>query len=67
MIIFLKLNFNYFQVRDGCQELNLPDSVLRQCMDKLRAQIDLGLNPDTRDKSTVKCFNTYVQDLPTGK
>uniref|UniRef100_A0A0A9YPA6 Hexokinase type 2 n=1 Tax=Lygus hesperus TaxID=30085 RepID=A0A0A9YPA6_LYGHE len=55
------------KVRNGCQELNLSDSVLRQCMEKLRAQIDLGLNPSTREQASVKCYNTYVQDLPTGK
>uniref|UniRef100_A0A146LSX2 Phosphotransferase n=1 Tax=Lygus hesperus TaxID=30085 RepID=A0A146LSX2_LYGHE len=55
------------EVRNGCQELNLSDSVLRQCMEKLRAQIDLGLNPSTREQASVKCYNTYVQDLPTGK
>ncbi|KAL1122902.1 hypothetical protein AAG570_003227 [Ranatra chinensis] len=36
-------------------------------MDKMKEQIVLGLNPKTRSKSSVKCFNTYVQDLPTGK
>lgn len=55
------------EVRDGCQEFNLTDNLLRQCMDKMRAQIDLGLNPATKEKATIKCFNTYVQDLPTGR
>ena len=35
-------------------------------MRKLRTEIDKGLNPKTKLSSSVKCFTTYVQDLPTG-
>lgn len=36
-------------------------------MAKLRTEIDKGLNPKTKSSSSVKCFTTYVQDLPTGE
>jgi hypothetical protein len=45
----------------------VTDGQLKELMVKLDQQIKLGLNHKTREKSSVKCFNTYVQDLPSGK
>ncbi|KAK9509081.1 hypothetical protein O3M35_006479 [Rhynocoris fuscipes] len=53
-------------IREGCKELMLEDVTLKECMSRLLKQINLGLNHKTREKSSVKCFVTYVQDLPTG-
>lgn len=54
-------------IREGCKQFMLENVTLKEIMNKLLEQINLGLNHKTRDKASVKCFNTYVQDLPTGK
>lgn len=38
-----------------------------QIVDRLTAEIELGLARDTHSRSTVKSFVTHVQNLPTGK
>jgi len=35
-------------------------------MQKLSEEIDKGLSKEAHDQSSVKCFPTYVQDLPDG-
>ncbi|XP_014240900.1 hexokinase type 2 isoform X2 [Cimex lectularius] len=55
------------QIRDACKDMVLSEQTLRKCMNALHEQMLLGLNSKTRDKSSVKCHNTYVQDLPTGQ
>jgi len=54
-------------IREGCKDLIMTDSILRQIMDKLTDQINKGLDHKTRNSSSVKCYVTYVQDLPSGK
>ncbi|PSN38247.1 Hexokinase type 2 [Blattella germanica] len=53
-------------IREHCQELILSDWQITEMMNRLLEDIQLGLRKDTHDKSTVKCFVTYVQDLPNG-
>lgn len=36
-------------------------------MDGLTKAIQTGLSKEGHDSATVKCFITYVQDLPNGK
>ena len=33
---------------------------------KMRESIEMGLKKDTHSASSVKCFPTYVRELPTG-
>ena len=33
---------------------------------RMRQAIDRGLSKKTHENATVKCFPTYVQELPTG-
>ena len=33
---------------------------------RMRKAIEEGLSKKTHDKATVKCFPTYVQELPSG-
>ncbi|XP_014275878.1 hexokinase type 2 isoform X9 [Halyomorpha halys] len=54
-------------IREGCKDFIITDTTLKQVMAKLRTEIDKGLNPKTKSSSSVKCFTTYVQDLPTGQ
>ncbi|XP_073997710.1 hexokinase A isoform X3 [Rhodnius prolixus] len=62
-------NFNRIkpEIREGCKQFMIENVTLKEIMNKLLEQINLGLNHKTRAKSSVKCFNTYVQDLPTGR
>jgi hexokinase len=54
------------QIREHCKELLLSDAQLSEIMNRLLEDIQLGLRKDTHEKSIVKCFVTYVQDLPNG-
>lgn len=61
------IGVNYFKIREGCKDFILSDSVLKDVMAKMRESIEKGLDPATKPSSSMKCFTTYVQDLPTGK
>jgi hexokinase len=54
------------QIREHCKELQLSDTQISEMMNRLLEDIQLGLGKDTHKKSIVKCFVTYVQDLPNG-
>lgn len=54
------------QIRDACKDFVLSDDQLRLVMQKLTDEINRGLSKQTHDDSIVKCFTTYVQDLPNG-
>ncbi|XP_076240205.1 hexokinase A isoform X2 [Calliopsis andreniformis] len=53
-------------IRDICKDLVLSDDQLRMVMQKLDHDIHKGLSKETHDEAIVKCFTTYVQDLPDG-
>lgn len=55
------------EVHDQCNELNLTDQQIKELMARLLADINKGLGKRTHHDSIVKCFVTYVQDLPNGK
>ncbi|KAK9303723.1 hypothetical protein QLX08_004717 [Tetragonisca angustula] len=54
------------KIRDICKELILTDDQLRMVMQKLDDEMNKGLSKATHDDAIVKCFPTYVQDLPDG-
>lgn len=54
------------QIRDVCKDLILSDETLRMVMQKLNDEMNKGLTKATHDQAVVKCFPTYVQDLPNG-
>lgn len=54
------------KIRDICKDLILSDDQLRQVMETLENEIKRGLSKETHEQSIVKCFTTYVQDLPDG-
>ncbi|EFN77102.1 hexokinase type 2 isoform X1 [Harpegnathos saltator] len=54
------------EIRDACKDLVLSDEQLRLVMQKLTDEINRGLSSETHDDAIVKCFTTYVQDLPNG-
>ncbi|XP_011055102.1 PREDICTED: hexokinase type 2-like isoform X2 [Acromyrmex echinatior] len=54
------------KIRDACKDLVLSNDQLRLVMQKLTDEINKGLSKETHDDAIVKCFTTYVQDLPNG-
>ncbi|XP_011254735.1 hexokinase type 2 isoform X4 [Camponotus floridanus] len=58
--------FKKNSIRDACKDLVLSDDQLQLVMQKLTDEINAGLSRTTHDDSVVKCFTTYVQDLPNG-
>ncbi|XP_065331747.1 hexokinase type 2 isoform X1 [Cloeon dipterum] len=54
-------------VRERLQDLVLSTDQALEIKNKLNHEIERGLGKDTHDTSSVKCFITYVQDLPNSK
>lgn len=53
-------------IREHCKELLLTDAQISEMMNRLLEDVQKGLGKDTHASSIVKCFVTYVQDLPNG-
>ncbi|XP_076229304.1 hexokinase A isoform X2 [Nomia melanderi] len=53
-------------IKDICKDLVLSDDQLHMLMDRLDEEIQKGLTKETHKDAIVKCFTTYVQDLPNG-
>ncbi|KAJ9597540.1 hypothetical protein L9F63_011598 [Diploptera punctata] len=47
--------------------LDITEQTAREIMKRFDNEINLGLGAKTHKKAVVKCFPTYVQDLPTGQ
>ncbi|CAH2982544.1 unnamed protein product [Chilo suppressalis] len=54
-------------IREECEMLHLTDKQLREIMNRLHNDLVKGLGKDTHANSIVKCWLTYIQDLPNGK
>lgn len=54
------------EIREICKDLILTDEQCRKIMEKLTEDINKGLSKDKHDEAVVKCYTTYVQDLPNG-
>ncbi|KAG5672837.1 hypothetical protein PVAND_002926 [Polypedilum vanderplanki] len=55
------------EIKEACQELILDDKTMREIMKRFLHEIQLGLKKETHPAADIKCFITYVQDLPNGK
>ena len=47
-------------------EFNLNNEKLNKVMTRFQKEVRRGLKKETHQCSEVKCFVTYVQDLPDG-
>ena len=56
----------HIKVKDACKDLVLSNEQLRCVMKKLSYEIEKGLSKETHKNAIVRCYTTYVQDLPTG-
>lgn len=57
---------NHIKVRHLCHKLILSNRKLKQFMSQMNYCIDQGLGKKTHKTATIKCWQTYVQDMPTG-
>ncbi|KAK7578137.1 hypothetical protein V9T40_010342 [Parthenolecanium corni] len=55
------------EIREACQDMVLSEEQLKDIMDRLLKNINEGLSKENHDSAAVKCYVTYVQDLPSGK
>ncbi|XP_045623070.1 hexokinase type 2 isoform X2 [Procambarus clarkii] len=55
------------KVKAICEELILSQETLKEVCDCLQEEINKGLGKDSNPEATIKCFPTYVRDLPNGK
>ncbi|XP_001945605.1 hexokinase type 2-like [Acyrthosiphon pisum] len=53
-------------ITDECMDFKLTNEQLLKLMDFLDEDVRNGLGIETNPSSVVKCFSTYVQDLPNG-
>ncbi|XP_063381358.1 hexokinase type 2 isoform X2 [Cydia fagiglandana] len=58
---------NLPKIREECEIFQWSDKQLREIMVRLHSAIEKGLGRDTHESSIVKCWITYIQDLPNGK
>jgi hexokinase len=58
---------SFLQVKEICEPLIISTESAKEIMKRFLADIELGLGAKTHKDAIVKCFVTYVQDLPTGK
>ena len=54
------------QIEDLCRDLVLNNDHISQMESGIRRAIDRGLSKKTHARASVKCFPTYVRQLPTG-
>ncbi|XP_064551485.1 hexokinase type 2 [Drosophila montana] len=50
-----------------CEKFIISKQNMQEIVTRLTKEINMGLTRDTHPRATVKCFVTYVQELPTGK
>ncbi|XP_063826718.1 hexokinase type 2 isoform X3 [Ostrinia nubilalis] len=55
------------KIREECEILHLTDKQIREIMSRLHNDLIKGLGKDSHATSIVKCWLTYIQDLPNGK
>jgi len=57
---------NRRQIEDYCRDLVLDNDHISRMEKGLREAIEKGLDKKTHETATVKCFPTYVRELPSG-
>ncbi|XP_022115019.2 hexokinase type 2 isoform X4 [Pieris rapae] len=55
------------KIREECEVFHMSDKQIREIMNRLHNDLIKGLGKDTHANSIVKCWITYIQDLPNGK
>ncbi|KOB66739.1 Hexokinase [Operophtera brumata] len=58
---------NFPLIREECEILHIGDKQIREIMSRLHNDLLKGLGKDSHANAIVKCWVTYIQDLPNGK
>ncbi|XP_067631866.1 hexokinase type 2 [Eurosta solidaginis] len=53
-------------LKDFLKEFSISDSQLQEIYKRFTSEIRNGLSKTTQPQADIKCYMTYVQDLPTG-
>lgn len=53
-------------IREKCRELILDNEKIKKLVEVFEDNVNRGLKKETHAEAVVKCFPTYVQDLPNG-
>lgn len=56
-----------FQIKEQCKELIFSDEHMERLMTNFITEIEKGLKKETHPTADIKCFVTYVQELPNGQ
>ncbi|KAG8224325.1 hypothetical protein J437_LFUL004281, partial [Ladona fulva] len=56
----------FSEVQERCRDLILTDEKLLEVKHRLELELRRGLSKEEHPNSSVKCFITYVTDLPNG-
>lgn len=54
------------QIRERCKDLIFDQDTLKELSRRFLNDVNKGLKKETHPNAIVKCFVTYVQDLPNG-
>jgi len=63
---YFTFGISNYQVIDVCRDFVLTRDDLELVTKKLTLELNQGLGKATNADATVKCFPTYVRNLPTG-
>lgn len=55
------------EIKEQCKELIFSDEHMERLMKNFIVEIEKGLKKETHPTADIKCFVTYVQELPNGK
>lgn len=61
-----ELSANSKMIQDHCQDLLLSDAQMDELCVRILHEIKRGLRKESNPTADIKCFVTYVQDLPNG-
>lgn len=56
-----------FQIEQKCAELQINGSTTVKLMDLVLKELNSGLSKKGNANADLKCFITYIKDLPNGK
>ncbi|XP_034829329.1 hexokinase type 2 isoform X3 [Maniola hyperantus] len=56
-----------FKIREECEMFHLSEKQCREIMSRLHNDLVKGLGKNSHANAIVKCWITYIQDLPNGK
>lgn len=60
------MNGIQFQIVEKCKELILDGKITEELMRRILVEVNRGLSKETNAEADIRCYITYIQDLPNG-